>query len=62
MNPKEKFIAKLTDLLKVKSIVTIICMLVFAYLSITKSLESKDVMIVITAVTTYLYNKNTTDK
>ena len=58
----EKILNKLADLLKVKSIVTLICMIVFATLSVNGALEAKDVMIVITAVTTYLYNKDTTEK
>lgn len=45
------------ELLKVKSIVTLVVMFVFTYLALVKVLDPKDVMIIVTAVITYYFAK-----
>ena len=58
----DKILFRLSELLKVKSIVTIVCIVVFAYMAVTEKISETEAMIVITAATTYLYNKDTIDK
>ena len=53
---------RLADLLKVKSIVTIIATGTFAYLAISGKMDVKDAVVLITMVFTYLFNKDTKDK
>ena len=53
---------RLADLLKVKSIVTIIATGTFAYLAISGRMDVKDAVVLITMVFTYLFNKDTKDK
>lgn len=53
---------RLADLLKVKSIVTIIASCIFAHLAISGKMDVKDAVILITMVFTYLFNKNIDDK
>ena len=48
---------QLVDLLKVKSLMTIIVMIVFAYLSLTSKVSSELTSSVITAVITYYFTK-----
>ena len=54
--------ARLSDLLKVKSIVTIVSTLTFEYLAITGKMDVKDVVVLITMVFTYLFNRDITEK
>ena len=54
--------SRLADLLKVKSIVTIVSTLTFAYLAITGKMDVKDVVVLITMVFTYLFNRDITEK
>nr|WP_302600169.1 hypothetical protein [uncultured Cellulosilyticum sp.] len=49
---------RLSELLKVKSIVTIIATGTFAYLAITGKMDVKDAVVLITMVFTYLFNKD----
>lgn len=53
---------RLAELLKVKSIVTVVSTLTFAYLATTGKMDVKDSVILITMVFTYLFNKDQTDK
>lgn len=48
---------QLVELLKVKSLMTIIVMVVFAYLSLTSKVSSELTSSVITAVITYYFTK-----
>ena len=52
---------RLADLLKVKSIVTLIATGTFAYLAISGKMDVKDAVVLITMVFTYLFNKDTKD-
>ena len=52
---------RLADLLKVKSLVTLIATGTFAYLAITGKMDVKDAVVLITMVFTYLFNKDTKD-
>ena len=54
--------SRIADLLKVKSVVTLIATISFAYLAITGKMDVKDAVVLITMVFTYLFNKDTTDK
>ena len=49
---------QIVELLKVKSLMTIIVMVVFAYLSLTNQVSSELTSSVITAVITYYFTKN----
>lgn len=48
---------QLVELLKVKSLMTIVVMIVFAYLSLTSKVSSELTSSVITAVITYYFTK-----
>ena len=50
------------DLLKIKSIITLLVFGVFAYLSIIGKIEPKDVMFILGMVATYYFNKDLKDK
>lgn len=49
---------RLSELLKVKSLVTIIATITFAYLAVTGNMDVKDAVVLITMVFTYLFNKD----
>ena len=53
---------QLIQLFKVKSIVTITTVFVFAYLAVTGRLEYKDSFVIISMVFTYMFNKDVKDK
>lgn len=55
---KEKIISQLCELLKVKSIITIIAFIAFFYLSITSRLDTDNFMLVLGMITTYFFNKD----
>ena len=46
------------DLLKVKTIITLMSFTVFCYLAIIGKIEAKDFMIVLMAIVTYYFNKD----
>ncbi len=54
---KEKIISQLCELLKVKSIITIIAFMAFFYLAITSRLDTDNFMLVLGMITTYFFNK-----
>lgn len=54
---KEKIISQLCELLKVKSIITIIAFIAF-YLAITSRLDTDNFMLVLGMITTYFFNKD----
>ena len=47
----------LENLLKIKSIVTLVCMGVFVYMSVTNQLQSEVVAGIISSVITYYFTK-----
>lgn len=51
----DKFIHNLTALLKVKTIVTLVVITVFAYLALTGSITSDNVMYVVTTVIAFYF-------
>lgn len=55
---KEKLISQLCELLKVKSIITLMAFIAFFYLSITLKLDSDNFMLVLGMITTYFFNKD----
>ncbi len=55
---KEKIISQLCELLKVKSIITIIAFMAFFYLAITSRLDTDNFMLVLGMITTYFFNKD----
>lgn len=55
---KEKFILNLIDLLKVKSIITILSFLVFLYLAIIGKINTDNFMLILSMIATYFFNKD----
>lgn len=55
---KEKIISQLCELLKVKSIITMIAFIAFFYLAITSKLDTDNFMLVLGMITTYFFNKD----
>jgi hypothetical protein len=49
---------ELLALLKVKSIISLLSMFVFCYLSIKGTIESKDFMLILGMIITYYFNKD----
>lgn len=50
---------RIIELLKVKSIITIITFFVFAYLSIIDKIDVDNFMFIMGMITTYFFNKDT---
>ena len=48
---------KISRLIDVKTIITFVVIGVFAYLAVVGRVDTKDVMIVVTAITTYFFSK-----
>lgn len=59
---KEKLISSIINLLKVKSIITLLTFVAFFYLSITRKIESDNFMLIIGMIATYFFNKDSSDK
>ncbi len=59
---KEKLISKLINLLKVKSIVTLLTFVAFFYLSITEKIGRDNFMLIVGMIATYFFNKDSSDK
>lgn len=55
---KEKLISKLINLLKVKSIVTLLTFVAFFYLSITEKIGRDNFMLIVGMIATYFFNKD----
>lgn len=49
---------KLLDLLKVKSIITLLTFITFIYLSIVGRINSDNFMLILGMISTYFFNKN----
>lgn len=58
----DNFIKRLTDLLKIKNIVTLMAMTVFTVLALNGGIDVSNVMLVIGSIIAYFFNKDVTDK
>lgn len=54
---KEKLISALVDLLKVKSIITLLSFVAFFYLSISGRISIDNFMLILGMIATYFFNK-----
>lgn len=59
---KEKLILSIINLLKVKSIITLLTFVAFFYLSISEKIGSDNFMLIIGMIATYFFNKDNSDK
>lgn len=59
---KEKVISQLINLLKVKSIVTLLTFVAFFYLSITEKIGRDNFMLIVGMIATYFFNKDSSEK
>lgn len=48
----------LNNILKVKSIVTIICFIAFFYLAVTEKIGTDNFMLILSVITTYFFTKD----
>lgn len=55
---KEKLISNIIDLLKVKSIITILSFLTFLFLSINGKVDIDNFMLILGMISTYFFNKD----
>lgn len=55
---KEKLISNIIDLLKVKSIITILSFLTFLFLSIKGKVDIDNFMLILGMISTYFFNKD----
>ena len=55
---KEKIVIQFCELLKVKSIITLIAFIAFFYLAINSKLDTDNFMLVLGMITTYFFNKD----
>ena len=61
-NMMNKFLIRLIDLLKVKSIITILTFIVFLYLSINGKIDIDNFMLILGMIATYFFNKENISK
>lgn len=59
---KEKIIKALVDLLKVKSIITLLSFIAFFYLSVVGKIGTDNFMLILGMITTYFFNRNKSEK
>ncbi len=59
---KNKIINSLIDLLKVKSIITLLSFSAFFYLSLIGRIDIDNFMLILGMISTYFFNKNITEK
>ena len=59
---KTKIVTALINLLKVKSMVTLLTFVAFFYLSITEKIGKDNFMLITGMIATYFFNKDSTDK
>lgn len=59
---KEKILLAMIDLIKVKSIITILTFLAFFYLSISGKIGIDNFMLIIGMIATYFFNKDSSEK
>ena len=55
---KNEFINCIIALLKVKSIITILTFIIFAYLSIKGKIDTDNFMLILGMISTYFFNKD----
>lgn len=59
---KEKIIKALVDLLKVKSIITILSFIAFFYLSVVGKIGTDNFMLILGMIATYFFNRNKSER
>lgn len=59
---KEKFLIKLIDLIKVKSIITILSFITFVYLSVKGKIDTDNFMLILGMIATYFFNKDNVEQ
>lgn len=59
---KEKIVKALVDLLKVKSIITLLSFIAFFYLSIIGKIDTDNFMLILGMIATYFFNRNKNEK
>ncbi len=59
---REKVISQLINLLKVKSMVTLLTFVAFFYLSITEKIGKDNFMLIVGMIATYFFNKDSIEK
>lgn len=59
---KEKIISMLINLIKVKSIVTLLTFVAFFYLSVTEKIGRDNFMLIVGMIATYFFNKDNSEK
>lgn len=58
----ELILQRIADLLKIKNIITLVTIYVFARLALTSQMDVKDVGCIILMIFTYFFNKDVKDK
>lgn len=58
----QDLIKKMTELLKIKNIITLLATIVFVVMALTGAIETDSVMLIVTMVFTYFFNKDVQDK
>ena len=59
---KENIVKALIDLLKVKSIITLLSFVAFFYLSIIGKIGTDNFMLILGMIATYFFNRNKSEK
>lgn len=59
---KEKIVKALVDLLKVKSIITLLSFVAFFYLSIIGKIGTDNFMLILGMIATYFFNRNKSER
>ena len=59
---KEKIVKALIDLLKVKSIITLLSFVAFFYLSIIGKIGTDNFMLILGMIATYFFNRNKSER
>ena len=59
---REKILTKLIELIKVKSIITIISFFTFVYLSITGKIDTDNFMLILGMIATYFFNMDKSEQ
>ena len=59
---KEKIVKALIDLLKVKSIITLLSFVAFFYLSIIVKIGTDNFMLILGMIATYFFNRNKSER
>lgn len=59
---KEKIVKALIDLLKVKSIITLLSFVAFFYLSVVGKIGTDNFMLILGMIATYFFNRNKSER